>query len=147
MTAMRLATLDLPEGNAMRAPGEAPGMMALEIAIDEIAEKAGLDPVAFRILNDTQVDPENPGRPFSHRNLIGCLKTGAERFGWSARSAQPGKVREGRWLVGMRSDEGRVGKSGAVRVHLGGLRRMKKKKTRPNSRTNQHVPKAILIKI
>src|SRR3546814_5250694 len=49
----------------------------------------------------TQVDPENPGRPFSHRNLIGCLKTGAERFGWSARSAQPGKVREGRWLVGM----------------------------------------------
>src|SRR3546814_2035362 len=38
MTAMRLATLDLPEGNAMRAPGEAPGMMALEIAIDEIAE-------------------------------------------------------------------------------------------------------------
>src|SRR3546814_9584679 len=76
-------------------------MMALEIAIDEIAEKAGLEPVAFRILNDTQVDPENPGRPFSHRNLIGCLKTGAERFGWSARSAQPGKVREGRWLVGM----------------------------------------------
>src|SRR3546814_7090146 len=39
MTAMRLATLDLPEGNAMRAPGEAPGMMALEIAIDEMAEK------------------------------------------------------------------------------------------------------------
>src|SRR3546814_10363264 len=51
-------------------PGEAPGMMALEIAIDEIAEKAGLDPVAFRIINDTQVDPENPGRPFSQRNLI-----------------------------------------------------------------------------
>src|SRR3546814_8357065 len=51
-------------------------MMALEIAIDEIAEKAGLDPVAFRIINDTQVDPENPGRPFSQRNLIGCLKTG-----------------------------------------------------------------------
>src|SRR3546814_12358300 len=85
----------------MRAPGDAPGMMALEIAIDEIAEKAGLDPVAFRIINDTQADPENPGRPFSQRNLIGCLKTAPERFGWSARSAQPGKVREGRWLVGM----------------------------------------------
>ncbi|MGC8074112.1 molybdopterin cofactor-binding domain-containing protein, partial [Salmonella enterica] len=65
MTAMRLAVLDLPEGNAMRAPGEAPGMMALEIAIDEMAEKLGLDPVAFRVLNDTQVDPENPGRPYS----------------------------------------------------------------------------------
>ena len=50
-TGLRLAELDLPEGNAMRAPGEAPGMMVLEIAIDEIAEKAGVDPVEFRILN------------------------------------------------------------------------------------------------
>ncbi|MET0288351.1 MAG: molybdopterin cofactor-binding domain-containing protein, partial [Pseudoxanthomonas sp.] len=55
MTAMRLAVLDLPEGNAMRAPGEAPGLMALEIAIDEMAEKLKLDPVEFRIRNDTQV--------------------------------------------------------------------------------------------
>ena len=54
---MRLAVLDLPEGNAMRAPGEAPGLMALEIAMDEMAEKLGMDPVEFRILNDTQVDP------------------------------------------------------------------------------------------
>ena len=47
----------------MRAPGEAPGMMALEIAIDEMAEKLGLDPVEFRIINDTQVVPDNPGTP------------------------------------------------------------------------------------
>src|SRR6266478_7122681 len=67
MTATRLAALDLPEGNAMRAPGEAPGMMALEIAIDEMAEKLGRDPIELRILNDTQVDPENPERPFSQR--------------------------------------------------------------------------------
>lgn len=101
MTAMRLATLDLPEGNAMRAPGEAPGMMALEIAIDEMAERLGLDPVEFRIINDTQVDPENPERPFSHRNLVGCLRTGAERFGWQGRGKQPGARREGNWLIGM----------------------------------------------
>ncbi|MDW9766603.1 aldehyde oxidoreductase molybdenum-binding subunit PaoC [Sinorhizobium meliloti] len=101
MTAMRLATLDLPEGNAMRAPGEAPGMMALEIAIDEMAERLGLDPVEFRIINDTQIDPENPERPFSHRNLVGCLRTGAERFGWRERSKQPGARREGNWLIGM----------------------------------------------
>ncbi|HXW23227.1 MAG TPA: aldehyde oxidoreductase molybdenum-binding subunit PaoC [Xanthobacteraceae bacterium] len=100
MTAMRLAVLDLPEGNAMRAPGEAPGMMALEIAIDEMAEKLGLDPVEFRIRNDTQVDPENPGRPFSQRQLVECLRTGAERFGWSKRNPLPGKTREGRWLLG-----------------------------------------------
>ncbi|WP_343711968.1 aldehyde oxidoreductase molybdenum-binding subunit PaoC [Inquilinus sp.] len=101
MTAMRLAVLDLPEGNSMRAPGEAPGMMALEIAIDEMAEKLGLDPVEFRILNDTQVDPEKPERPFSQRHLVECLRTGAERFGWSKRNPKPGQTREGRWLVGL----------------------------------------------
>lgn len=100
MTAMRLAQLDLAEGNAMRAPGEAPGLMALEIAMDEMAEKLGLDPVEFRIINDTQVDPENPERPFSKRDLIGCLQRGAERFGWSARSVKPGLRREGRLLIG-----------------------------------------------
>ena len=65
MTAMRLAAVDLPEGNAMRAPGEAPGLMALEIAMDEMAEKLGLDPIQFRIVNDTQVDPGKPERLFA----------------------------------------------------------------------------------
>ena len=74
MTAMRLARLDLPEGNAMRAPGEASGMMALEIAIDEMAEKLNLDPIEFRIRNDTQVDPEHPERRFSQRQLTECLR-------------------------------------------------------------------------
>ncbi|MBB3149482.1 xanthine dehydrogenase YagR molybdenum-binding subunit [Phyllobacterium trifolii] len=101
MTATRLAVLDLPEGNAMRAPGEAPGTMALEIAMDEMAEKLGLDPVEFRIRNDTQVDPEKPERPFSQRQLIECLRIGADRFGWRIRNSQPGKTRDGPWLVGM----------------------------------------------
>jgi xanthine dehydrogenase YagR molybdenum-binding subunit len=100
MTAMRLATLDLPEGNAMRAPGEAPGLMALEIAMDEVAEKLGIDPVEFRIINDTQVDPEKPERPFSHRDFVGCLKLGAERFGWNGRG-RPGSQRDGNWLIGI----------------------------------------------
>ena len=101
LSSMRLAELDLPEGNAMRAPGEASGMMALEIAIDEAAEKAGIDPVQFRILNDTQVDPEKPGRPFSQRQLVECLRLGADRFGWSKRNPTPGQVRDGQWLVGL----------------------------------------------
>jgi xanthine dehydrogenase YagR molybdenum-binding subunit len=101
MTSMRLAVLDLPEGNAMRAPGEAPGMMALEIAIDEMAEKLKLDPIEFRILNDTQVDPEHPERRFSQRQLAECLRIGADRFGWSKRNPLPGKSRDGRWLVGV----------------------------------------------
>ncbi|RKK01530.1 xanthine dehydrogenase family protein molybdopterin-binding subunit [Pseudoroseomonas wenyumeiae] len=100
LTSMRLAELDLPEGNSMRAPGEAPGMMVLEIAMDEMAEKLGIDPVEFRILNDTQEDPEKPGRPFSQRQLIQCLRQGAERFGWANRNTRPGGKREGRWLIG-----------------------------------------------
>ncbi len=101
LTSMRLAVLDLPEGNAMRAPGEAPGLMALEVAMDEMAEKLGMDPVEFRIVNDTQVDPEKPERKFSQRQLVKCLRDGAERFGWSARNAKPGSVRDGQWLIGM----------------------------------------------
>ncbi len=101
MTRTRMAILDLPEGNAMRAPGEAPGMMALEIAIDELAEKLDMDPIELRILNDTQVDPEKPERPFSKRALTECLRQGAERFGWNARKPQPGQVRDGNWLVGI----------------------------------------------
>jgi len=101
MTATRLAHLDLPEGNAMRAPGEAPGMMALEIAMDEMAERVGLDPVEFRKRNDTQVDPEHPERPYSQRQLIECMRVGAERFGWDKRDAKPGRTRDGNVLIGM----------------------------------------------
>jgi xanthine dehydrogenase YagR molybdenum-binding subunit len=120
MTANRIALLDLPEANAMRAPNEAPGLAALEIAIDEIAEKIGMDPVAFRIANDTQVVPDNPAKPastdpqskageakhdphppFSQRQLVECFRLGARRFGWDKRNPQPGRMRDGRWLVGM----------------------------------------------
>jgi xanthine dehydrogenase YagR molybdenum-binding subunit len=123
MTATRLAVLDLPETNAMRAPGEATGHMALEVAMDEMAEKLGIDPVDFRILNDTDVVPDDsgqagrhdpqqkkgesqegsgpgPGRPFSQRNLVECLRVGARQFGWDRRAA-PGGTRDGDWLVGM----------------------------------------------
>jgi xanthine dehydrogenase YagR molybdenum-binding subunit len=102
MTAHRLATLDLPEGNSMRAPGEAVGMLALEIAMDELAEASGVDPVELRIRNDVQFDPEKgPERPFSSRKLVEALRVGADRFGWSKRNPKPGQVRDGRWLVGM----------------------------------------------
>ncbi|EPN1651349.1 aldehyde oxidoreductase molybdenum-binding subunit PaoC [Cronobacter dublinensis] len=120
-TGLRLAELDLPEGNSMRAPGEAPGMMVLEIAIDEMAEKLGMDPVEFRIINDTQVDPAHPERFFSRRQLVECLRTGAAHFGWQQRNPVPGQVREGDWLVGHGMAAGfrnnLVTKSGA-HVHL-----------------------------
>src|SRR5690242_2246966 len=109
--AERPATSDLPEGNGMRAPGEAAGLMALEIAMDEMAEKLGMDPVEFRAINDTQVDPMKPERPFSRRHFVECLRTGAAKFGWSRRNAQPGAVRDGQWLTGL-------GMAGAFRNNI-----------------------------
>ena len=108
---MHLAVLNLPEGNAMRAPGEAPGLMALEMAMDEMAEKLGMDPIALRVKNDTQVDPEKPERRFSERQLVRCLEDGAKRFGWSKRNPKPAQVRDGKWLVGM-------GVASAFRNHI-----------------------------
>jgi xanthine dehydrogenase YagR molybdenum-binding subunit len=102
MTAHRVAALDLPEAAAMRAPATASGQMAFEVALDELAEKLRIDPVQLRILNDSQHDPERgPSRPYSGRKLVECLREGAQRFGWSKRSTVPGRVRDGRWLVGM----------------------------------------------
>ena len=98
----RVAQLDLPEGNAMRAPGEAPGHMALEVAMDELAEKLGIDPVELRILNDAEgVLPGDPEKKISERHLARCLREGAQRFGWSKRNARPAQTRDGRWLTGM----------------------------------------------
>jgi xanthine dehydrogenase YagR molybdenum-binding subunit len=98
-TTERLAALDVPPPNAMRAPGEAPGMFALESAIDEMALACGLDPIEFRMRNEPDVDPES-GLPFSSRHLVTCLREGARRFGWQTRDATPRARREGGWLVG-----------------------------------------------
>jgi len=98
-TTHRLAALDLPVPSWMRAPGEAPGMYALEVAMDEMAEKCNLDPIEFRTRNEPEVDAET-GLPYSSRNLIACLREGAERFGWEGRDPTPRARRDGRWLVG-----------------------------------------------
>src|SRR5205823_12711176 len=98
-TSHRLAALDVPTPSWMRAPGECPGMYALESALDELAIACGLDPVELRIRNEPEVDPES-GHRFSTRNLIACLREGAERFGWSDRKPQPGSRRDGRWFTG-----------------------------------------------
>ncbi|CAN0359206.1 unnamed protein product [Ectocarpus sp. 12 AP-2014] len=92
--------MNLPESADMRAPGEASGLAALEIAMDEMAEKLAMDPVEFRILNDTQVDPEDASKPFSDRHYVECLRQGADAFGWAARNRTPGGMRDGQWLIG-----------------------------------------------
>ncbi len=98
-TSHRLATLDVPTPRWMRAPGECPGMFALESAMDELAVELGLDPIELRIRNEPDRDPES-GRPFSSRSLVECLREGAARIGWADRDRRPGVRREGRWLLG-----------------------------------------------
>ncbi len=100
MTTHRSVKLDLPVSDSTRAPGEAVGMLALEIAMDELAEKLGIDPIELRLRNEPAVDPER-NVPFSTRQLAACLRDGAKRFGWAKRQYQPGKVKEGRLLIGI----------------------------------------------
>ena len=109
-TRHRLVALDMQTGEPVRAPGEAPGLLALETAMDELASALGMDPVELRVLNEPDLDPERQV-PFSSRNLVRCLREGAARFGWAERPRTPGGRREGRWLVG-------YGMSAATRSNL-----------------------------
>ncbi|WP_326807150.1 MULTISPECIES: xanthine dehydrogenase family protein molybdopterin-binding subunit [unclassified Streptomyces] len=98
-TDVRVVHLDVPTPTSMRAPGMAPGAFALESALDELAEKCGVDPIALRVRNEPETGPVT-GLPFAGRNLIGCFEEGARRFGWADRDPRPGLRREGRWLLG-----------------------------------------------
>src|SRR5271156_3677981 len=100
LTRHRLAALDIPVASSMRAPGEAVGLLALECAMDEVAERLNLDPVELRIRNEPSEDPEKH-IPYSSRHLIACMQEGARRFGWDRRNPRPGEVRDGNWFVGM----------------------------------------------
>jgi xanthine dehydrogenase YagR molybdenum-binding subunit len=86
-TTHRVTRLDVPSPSWMRAPGETPGMFALECAMDELAEALGIDPVELRVRNEPPRHPES-GKEWSSRNLVACLREGARRFGWEERGAR-----------------------------------------------------------
>lgn len=84
---------------SMRAPGAAPGLFALESAIDELAEKCRMDPLAFRQLNwAAQNGQEN--LPWSGNHLREALAQGAEKFGWAQRTPGIGSMRDGHEVIG-----------------------------------------------
>lgn len=95
-----VADMDMIANTFMRAPGESIGTFALETAIDELAEKVGLDPIEFRRRNDPAKDPTS-GHEFSSRHLMKAYEMGAARFGWERRRAAPGSQREGEWMIGL----------------------------------------------
>jgi xanthine dehydrogenase YagR molybdenum-binding subunit len=98
--AQQVTEMHMLANTFMRAPGESVGTFAVESALDELAEKLGLDPVALRRRIEPAKDPTS-GHPFSSRHLIEAYDKGAERFGWSRRAAAPRSRREGDWWVGM----------------------------------------------
>ena len=82
----------------MRAPGEATGSIALESAIDEMAQACGMDPLTFRLENYAEVEPIS-GKPFSSKALRDCYRQGAERFGWKQRPLAPRQMRDDAGLL------------------------------------------------
>ncbi|MEU6271002.1 xanthine dehydrogenase family protein molybdopterin-binding subunit [Streptomyces populi] len=98
-TENRVVRLDVPSPTFMRAPGAAPGSFALESALDELAEKCGIDPIELRLRNEPDKGPVS-GLPFAGRNLRACFEEGARRFGWGRRDPRPRLRRDGRWLLG-----------------------------------------------
>lgn len=84
---------------SMRAPGAAPGLFALESAIDELAERCSIDPLAFRQLNFAESN-EQEKLPWSSNHLREALVQGAERFGWAARKPGIGSMRDGHEVIG-----------------------------------------------
>jgi xanthine dehydrogenase YagR molybdenum-binding subunit len=112
LTRHRLTPLDLQRGEDVRAPGEAPGLLAVESAMDELAHALGMDPIELRVRNEPNVDPER-GVPFSDRRLVECLREGARLFGWEHRPTAPANRREGRFFVG-------YGVAAAIRLHFQG---------------------------
>jgi xanthine dehydrogenase YagR molybdenum-binding subunit len=97
---VEVADMDMVANTFMRAPGEAVGTFGLECAVDELAERLGIDPIELRIRNEPEKDPTS-GLPFSSRNIVAAYRSGAERFGWNMRHTRPGAQREGEWLIGM----------------------------------------------
>jgi xanthine dehydrogenase YagR molybdenum-binding subunit len=87
-----LVRLNLTTPCPMRAPGEAPGIFALECALDELAAAANIDPAEFRLRNYAESD-EHDNKPWSSKKLRECYKRGVEKFGWSKRVKEPGTMR------------------------------------------------------
>jgi xanthine dehydrogenase YagR molybdenum-binding subunit len=99
-TSQRVVRVNKGKPTFMRAPGETPGMYALEAALDELAYAVKLDPIELRLRNHADADPDS-SLPWSSKSLKESYQLGAEKFGWSRRNPEPRSMRDGRYLIGM----------------------------------------------
>jgi xanthine dehydrogenase YagR molybdenum-binding subunit len=97
-TRITLVHADRNTPGFMRSPPVVPYIYALESALDELAVKLKMDPIALRRANDSMTDAT--GKPWSSRSLMRCYDEAAARFGWSKRNPEPGTMRDGDWLIG-----------------------------------------------
>ncbi|HEY6140325.1 MAG TPA: xanthine dehydrogenase family protein molybdopterin-binding subunit [Thermoanaerobaculia bacterium] len=95
----KVVELNVSTPTYMRAPGENPGMFAIESAMDELAAALTMDPIQLRLVNHADADPTD-GKPWSSKSLRECYTRGAEFFGWSKRTPEPRSMRDGRLLIG-----------------------------------------------
>ena len=114
-TRHRVTDLDVGFGEPVRGPGELPGLLAVESAMDQLAHDLGLDPIELRIRNEPDLDPEKKV-PLSGRRLVECMREGAARFGWADRPSRPASRQDGEHLVG-------YGMAAAIRMHFQGATR------------------------
>jgi xanthine dehydrogenase YagR molybdenum-binding subunit len=98
-TTHKLVKLDVGTPTFMRAPGETSGSFALESAMDEMAYQLNMDPLAFRLKNYADMEPQEK-KPWSEKALRECYEKGAAKFGWSRRNPKPRSMREGNTLIG-----------------------------------------------
>jgi xanthine dehydrogenase YagR molybdenum-binding subunit len=98
-TTHRLVKLNTGTPTFQRAPGEATGNFALEVAMDELAMALRMDPLALRLRNHAEQEADT-GKPFSSKHLRECYAQAAERFGWSRRNPAPRSMRDAGQLVG-----------------------------------------------
>ncbi|HVW91548.1 MAG TPA: xanthine dehydrogenase family protein molybdopterin-binding subunit [Devosia sp.] len=100
LTRVSIVHADRNTPGYMRSPPETPYVYALENAMDEMAVKLGMDPVEFRRINDTQIEPIGR-KSFSSRSLMQCYDEAAAAFRWSERTPEIGSMTDGDWLVGL----------------------------------------------
>jgi xanthine dehydrogenase YagR molybdenum-binding subunit len=98
-TTHKLVKLDVGTPTFMRAPGETSGSFALESAMDEMAYELNMDPLAFRMKNYAEMEPQEK-KPWSEKSLRECYQIGADKFGWSRRNPKPRSMRDGNTLIG-----------------------------------------------